>query len=161
MKNKLLFTFLFIIINQVIFSQNEEETINFINTKLTAHTASLPNNKFLFQFSTKKNDYNGKKEIVVEFFSNYKLSSTDIFYPEHINDVQMFRAENGNLCIKLISSRNMIIKKYTFENNSTHNYELRIVLNTTDEEVNRIKKAIIHLLELNNAKLIDDNMFKN
>lgn len=75
--------------------------------------------------------------------------------------METFRPENGNLCLKVISTKGMILKKYESEEVERFYGEIRLPLLTTDEEVFRVRKALLHLFKLNGAPLVDDNLFKD
>ena len=61
----------------------------------------------------------------------------------------------------MTSNDGLILNKFYGDEKETFKNEIRILLNVKDEEVYRIKKALEHLLKLNGAKLVDDNLFKN
>lgn len=152
---------LFLIFTINSYSQNEKETIDFLNSKLAIHTAPMVYDPSYIVIKTGIESRSNKKIIIIETFINQKLFSTGKFHPEHINGVITFRPENGNLCLKIISNKGLILNRFNGDDNETFQNEARIVLLTSDEEVYRIKKAFEHLLKLNGVKQANDNLFKN
>lgn len=142
-------------------AQSEEETIDFLNAKLSAYGAPMGNEPVSFKVSMTIDSRSNKKIIQIDMIINQRLFQTSKFHPEHISTVESYRPENGNLCLKVVSSKGMILKKYKSEDVERFYGDIRLPLLTSDEEVIRVKKALLHLLELNNAPLIDDNLFKN
>lgn len=165
MKKLHLLFLLFILITPNSYSQNEKETIDFLNSKLAIHTAPMVDFPMYIVLKTEFNSQTKRKVIIKETYSSSELFSVEQFYPEHINGIITFRAENGNLCLKIISNKMLIHKAYVERDNLKSDEmfisESRIVLSTSDEEVYRIKKAFEHLLKLNGAVQVNDNLFKN
>lgn len=138
-------------------AQTEAETIDFLNTMLTSYAASMSENPARIDIQTHQNKDSEKLFSITLVMGDWISSS--FFYPKDINNVIPFRAPNGNLCLKMISLNNQIFHKYSNSDDITFEGEIRIVLRTDDKEVERIKKALIHLLKLNNAPIIDNKLF--
>lgn len=152
---------LFLIFTINSYSQNEKETIDFLNSKLAIYTAPMVHDPSYIVVKTGVDSRSNKKIIIIETFINQKLFSTAKFHPEDVNGVITFRPENGNLCLKFISNKGLILNQFNSNNKETFQTEARIVLLTSDEEVYRIKKAFEHLLKLNGVKQANDNLFKD
>jgi hypothetical protein len=159
-KLNIFFGFLLIFTTNL-YSQNENETIDFLNSKFAIYTAPMVYDPSYIVVKTKIENRSQRKIIIIETFINQKLFSTTKFHPEHINGVITFRPENGNLCIKIISNKGLILNQFYGDDKETFQTEARIVLLTSDEEVYRIKKAFEHLLKLNGVKQANDNLFRN
>ena len=159
MKN-LLFTFILLISFVNSFSQTEKQTTDSLNQMLAIHL-----NKPFSDYSAKmqikviKNN-DGDNVIEFETYYNNKLFVTEKINTKNIDAVITFKPID-KLCLKIISSKNLIQEKYPDKQFSSYNSEMRIVLDTTDEEALRIKKALEHLLKLNGAKLVDNELFKD
>ena len=142
-------------------AQTEKETIDFLNAKLSAFGAPMGNDAVSFRISTPIDSRSNKKIMQIDMIINQRLFQTSKVHAEHITNVETYRPENGNLCLKIISAEGMILKKYDSEDVERFYGDIRLPLLTTDEEVLRVKKALLHLFKLNGAPLIDDNLFKD
>lgn len=142
-------------------AQTESETIDFLNTMLVAHSTPLGTSPVYFKVNKMTDPLSNKKVIRIKMFVNNELFRTVRFHPEHISTVTTNRNEYGYSQLKIISPKGLILSFYESDKIEKYEENKTIALNTTVEEVNRIKKAFIHLLKLNNAPLIDDNLFKN
>jgi len=148
-----------------LYSQNEKETIDFLNSKLAIHTVPFVHEPSYYVLKTEIDFQTKRKIIIKETYISQKLFSIEKIYPEHIDGIISFRPENGNLCLKIISNRGLIkrtfINRFNEKGKETFESETRLVLQTSDEEVYRIKKAFEHLLKLNGVKQANDNLFKD
>ena len=143
------------------YAQSEEETIEFLNAKLSAYGAPMGNDPVSFKISMPIDSRSNKKILQIDMLVSQRLLETSKVHPEHINTVETYRPEYGNLCLKVVSAKGLILKKYSSETVERFYGDIRLPLQTTDEEVLRVKKALLHLLKLNGASLIDDNLFKD
>lgn len=142
-------------------AQSEKETIEFLNAKLSAFGAPMGNDAVSYRLSTPIDSRSNKKIIQIDMIINQRLFQISKVHPEHITNVETYRPENGNLCLKVISAKGMILKKYENEDVERFYGDIRLPLLTTDEEVLRVKKALLHLFKINGSPLIDDNLFKD
>lgn len=160
MKKYLIILSLFFSISNC-FCQTEKETIDFLNTKLSLYTQSFPMNSPAYRNIKTGFDENSNKIFIFDLFVDNEFFSSEKFQGKQINAVTLVRNGIGNLCIYLTSNDGLILNKFYGDEKETFKNEIRILLNVKDEEVYRIKKALEHLLKLNGAKLVDDNLFKN
>ncbi len=160
MKKYLIILSLFFSISNC-FCQSEKETIDFLNTKLSLYTQSFPMNSPAYRNIKTGFDENSNKIFIFDLFVDNEFFSSEKFQGKQINAVTLVRNGIGNLCIYLTSNDGLILNKFYGDEKETFKNEIRILLNVKDEEVYRIKKALEHLLKLNGAKLVDDNLFKN
>jgi hypothetical protein len=152
---------IFMLLSLESFSQTEKETIDFLNSKLLVYTESFPGDEPAYFNVRKGFDSNSNKIILVDLFVNNKLLSTEKFHGRDINAVTTIKNGIGNLCIYLNSSEGLILNQFSGQENETFKNEIRFVLKAPENEVSRIKKALEHLLKLNDAKLANDSLFKN
>lgn len=158
-----LFICLFLIATNSSNAQSEKETIDFLNAKLfTYHKNSFK------EFSTTIHPRLNKKVIQVNtVWEPNELIQIDYLLPEHKNTVEEFRAPAGNLCLIVKSDKDSFKNQYKREDGvgitfGGWNGEIRICLDTTnEEEIIRVKKALLHLFKLNSKEIIKDNLFKN
>lgn len=157
------FIYLLLILNSMtVYAQTEQETLDFLNSALAAYGSDMGfvGDKTKMQISTKIDSRSNKKALQFDFYTSSGLLSTSVVHPEHVNSVIEDRAPNGNLNLKMISPDGLVLKQYPGDTDQTFKYEVRFVLNTSDEEVRRIKKGLLHLLKLNNAPLLNQELFK-
>lgn len=156
---KTLFSIIFLISFVNLFSQTEKQTIEFLNQMLAIHLNKPFEDSAKMQLKVVKDTEEGS---VFEFetYYNNKLFVTEKFNTKNIDAVITFTPID-KLCLKIISSKSLIQEKYPNKSFSNYNSEMRIVLDTTNEEAMRIKKALEHLLKLNGAKLVDKELFKD
>lgn len=138
-------------------AQTESETIQFLNSKLALYTASMGDDPAYFKVKTGE-DFG--KVILIDIIIGNSLLATIKFHCDQIDGMKTFRAGNGKLCLKIVSSQGLILNKYNGETKETFRTEENIPLETTDEEVLRIKKAFEHLFKLNGFKPVNDELFK-
>jgi hypothetical protein len=138
-------------------AQSEKETIDFLNAKLFAFEQN-PSHKINTTIHPSLN----KKVIQINGYWNGLFV---IYYilPEHKSTVESFRAPNGRLCLKVISNKGALLKRHKREDGVSIMLggEIRFVLDTTEEEILRVKKGLIHLFKLNSGAIIEDNLFKD
>ena len=149
----------------VAFSQTESETLNFINSKLRSCSDTFPDingNEIPAIWSFKKdrssyaNIFNVSLDIG-EPFQKFTLNPKNI-----IDIVEVKGGTLGNLNLKIISKDNSIQSWMVSDGNKNYVSELKLVLVCpSNGEVSRLKKALIHLFELNGASFADDDLFRN
>lgn len=161
MKKHITMLFLcFFAINNFITAQTESETIDFLNTKLTAFYVAVADTRFSFAVSTTIDSISNKKAIQIDLILDKEVDSYFKILPEDVSSIEKFRAPKGNLILKIISPKRLIL--FIVEGEETlYERECKLIFDTTDEEVLKIKKALEHLFILNGATLIDDNLFKD
>ncbi len=142
-------------------AQSEKETIDFLNDMFSSYSGNMSVNETTnLQIRTEINPVSNRKLLVFDYFIQNELFATYKFNGEHINSLLFDRAPNGNLYVKIISSRNLILRKYAGESDQVfESFIQQAFAKGADEEVQRIKKALIHLLKLNGAKFPNDQMF--
>jgi hypothetical protein len=138
-------------------AQTETETIDFINSKLGLYTASMMNAPAYFKVKTGED---GGKVIIIDLYVSNSLLSSYRFHCNQIDGIITFKAGNGNLCLKLVSSKGLIINKYEDGTKEEWRAEVNMPLQTSDEEVLRLKKAFDNLFKLNGFKPANDDLFK-
>lgn len=148
---------IFLICSTFSFSQSENETLSFLNTKLASYSSPLGYSPVVWRFSSIKDQ---PKHLMVDMIVSNKPFAKYIIDSEALEEVAPNRAPNGNLCLKLVSPLGLIMKRYTDEEMELTD-NIQLALETSDEEVHRIRRAIIHLLELKGAKFPSDDLFRN
>ena len=143
-------------------TQTEQETLDFLNTALSAHGTDIlyEGSKTKIQIGTNYDSRTKKKVLQFDFYTPNGLLYSARVQPEHVNTVFEKRALNGNLGLSLICAEGHSLNKFTTDKNSTYCDEVSFVLSTTDEEVRKIRKGVLHLLKLNNAPLLNQKFLK-
>jgi hypothetical protein len=154
---KLLTIIGFFLISININAQSEEETIQFLNSKLALYTSPMLNGQAYLSVRT-GDDYG--KVILMDLFVDNELFNTIKFHCSQIDGIITFRSEKGRLCLQILSNKGLIVSKFEGYN-ETFVKERKIPLSAPDDEVLRIKKAFEHLFNLNGLKSVNDNLFKN
>ena len=143
-------------------AQTESETIDFLNSMLSTYTSPMTSNTAYYKISTAIDQDSKSKIIIFDYYVSNGFKATYKFHPIHVNAVTTFRAPNGNLCLKIISPKSVIKTTY---NDETEKYSygnfIQMAMSGNDEDIYRIQKGIMHLLKLNNSKLVDNNLFKD
>jgi len=142
--------------------QTEQETLDFINIVLSADGTDIlyEGSKTKMQISANYDSRTNKKVLQFDFYTPNGLLYSARVQPEHVNTVFEKRALNGNLGLSLICADGHALNKLTTDKNSTYCDEVSFVLSTTDEEVRKIRKGVLHLLKLNNAPLLNQKFLK-
>lgn len=156
----ILFLCFFTIIN---FSsaQTEKETIDYLNAKFTAYGPIIMGHRLSYFISTPLDSISNKKVIQIDFVYSGEVGGYTKFFSENVTSIENSRAPNGNLNLIIISPKKLIASFVDGDDVEIFEREFKLVFSTTDEEVLKIKKALEHLLKLNGASLIDDNLFKD
>ena len=153
-------------ISLISFSQTESETIIFLNTKFNEHkvVASFGTS---FQ-SIKVEGIDGTPKSITIFtllkrFPDPDMRFTYKFYPITINSIIAKTAPNGKTKNIIITSE---IKNISVWDDVSYQYSKPtdihpLVLDCDEKEINRIKKALIHLFKNNGATLQADELFKD
>ena len=161
MKNVFL-SLLFILLTSFSFSQTEERTIQFLNSMLYSHSTPMVNSPVVWKVD--KYDTEGEegyeKWIQLNMIISNELVSQHFIDCMMIDDVIINRAPNGNAGIEFVSRLGFIVQKYVGENPKMVN-KLTVPLQTSDNNVNRIRKAFKHLLKLNGNKFPSDELFND
>jgi hypothetical protein len=149
--------------NFTVNAPSEQETLDFLNSALAAYGADMafPGSKTKIQISTKIDSRSNKKVIQIYFYTTSGIFHTQTVHPEHVNAVIEERAPNGNLCLSMISPDGLVLKQYAGDKDVTFHNEVRFPLAISDEEVRRIRKGLLHLLKLNNATFLNQELFKD
>lgn len=127
----------------LIYSQTKEETLEWLNSKLLEHTEQIAGQ---YKFEIEK--ANDQEIIYVTKMTNFgsgPIPTYFYFLPKDISAVNVTTAyrTDGKLAIRIDSKSNKILKK---DNLVDH---LPIYCKASpDEEIKRIQKGIIHLLNL-------------
>tara|TARA_R110001583_G_C5607231_1_gene404998 strand:+ start:637 stop:1101 length:465 start_codon:yes stop_codon:yes gene_type:complete len=127
----------------LVFSQTKEETLEWLNSKLLEHTEQI-----MGQYKFEIEKANGQEIIYVTKMTNFGSGPTPSYFyflPADISAVNLTTAyrTDGKLSIRLDSKSNKILKG----DNLTD--QLPIYCKASpDDEIKRIQKGIIHLLNL-------------
>lgn len=159
MKNKFILLF---ITSTIAFGQTENETLNFINSKLRSCSDTFPDRSgneisAVYSFNKAINSYDNIfiTLIIGEPFENFILN------PKNVVDILESKSPEGNLNLKIITKNKSIVSWFESNGNKVYSSELKLVLICPDNDVIRIKKGLKHLFELNGASFADDNLFKD
>lgn len=149
--------FIIILLSSLIncYSQSENETIDYLNKMLSSYTFKINESARMIIKIRESN----KRSANLEFETYYdnQLFVTEKFNTRDIDCIKTIKPL-GVFCIQIVSFKNLIQEKYPDEKNSNYRNELRILLDTNDEEIySKIKKALEHLLTIKGAKLIHNN----
>src|SRR5690554_6315266 len=82
-------------------AQSEEETIDFLNGKLSAFGAPMGTDAVSYRITTPIDPRSNKKIIQIDMIINQRLFQVSKVHPEDITNVETYRPENGNLCLKV------------------------------------------------------------
>jgi hypothetical protein len=159
--NKIIFSLLILFSINGVNAQTEKETIDFLNSMFTAYSPPMFNGPTKYSIRTEIDSRSTQKVIVIDLFVNNKLLETNKFHPIHITSISVSQAESGNFILKILSPERMILRKFSDENDETFQSFAQMPFTSSKDDTGRIRKALLHLLKLNGAKLIDENMFKN
>ncbi|MBC7523483.1 MAG: hypothetical protein H7239_03485 [Flavobacterium sp.] len=83
------------------------------------------------------------------------------FHPKHINSVSLPFDSNRISILKIISNEGLIKRNWANEKNVDFIDYIQIPVTTSKEDTNRLKKGILHLLELNGVEFGNENLFKD
>src|SRR5690606_10868607 len=144
---------------QCIFSQTKEETIDWLNEMMDEYTKPYPLGKFSISIY---NDPNYGEMIIIKKYI-YILTGTTKYYsflPQTIKDVKVtskYRTTSDFKDIEFVSKGTTI---YDLQTKELKKY-VEILWDGPLEELYRVQKGIIHLLELMGNKIEDRDLFKN
>lgn len=152
---------LFFLISTITFGQTENETLNFINSKLRSCSDNFPDingNEIPTIWSLKKdNDIFNVNLDIGKPFQRFRLNPKKI-----IDIVEVKGGSSGNLNLKIIAKDNSIQSWFISDGNKNYSSELKLVLVCPSKsDVNRLKKALKHLFELNGASFSNDELFRD
>ena len=152
---------LFFLISTITFGQTENETLNFINSKLRSCSDTFPDingNEIPTIWSFKKdNDIFNVNLDIGKPFQRFRLNPKKI-----IDIVEVKGGSSGNLNLKIIAKDNSIQSWFISDGNKNYSSELKLVLVCPSKsDVNRLKKALKHLFELNGASFSNDELFRD
>lgn len=150
-----------ILISLSTFSQTKDETVDWINQKFIQCKLKIPGLDNTYKIAIKLN--NANEQMILLYIPSIKQYY--MLNPKDIARVYTERAPNGNLNINLVSKGRKILQG-TINTNTLEpvDYEIvdnfNILLESQDDEINRLKKGIEHLITLLDGKLQEDNLFK-
>ena len=143
-------------------AQTESQTLNFLNSKLISHgTNFLDDIRLNHSVSTVIDSLSNKKAIQISLILNDSEEGCYRFLPENVISIETERTPNGTLNLKIISPKKLISFACVDKEPIVYVREGPIILDTSDKEVQKIKKALEHLLIINGASLVDDDLFKD
>lgn len=142
-------------------AQTEKETIDFLNSMFATHMnhfGGMSDLTIKSELDTKSKN----KEFIIEILADNKIFEINRFNAKNINSVITDPSPNDEYrYIELISIKNSILQSYPSSNQSKFINRLRLNFKTSSEELNRIKKGLIHLMKLNGAPFPNQDLFKN
>lgn len=142
-------------------AQTEKETITFLNSMFSTYMNNFGGMNGL----TIKSDLDSKsknKEFIVEILVDNRQFEVSKFSAKSINSVITNPERSDNYrYIEIISNTNSIFQSYPNSNESKFINRLRLNFISNSDDLNRIKKALIHLMKLNGASFPDQDLFKN
>lgn len=142
-------------------AQTEKETIDFLNSMFSTHMNTFGGmNGLTIKSEIDSNSKN--KEFIIEILVDNRLFEISRFSPKNINSI-ITNPEPSNeyRYIEIISSKNSIFQSYPNLKETNYTNRLRLNFTTDSDELNRIKKALMHLMKLNGASFPNQNLFKN
>lgn len=152
-------------------AQTEKETIDFLNTMFVTYCTPMPDNPFTHQaapmkyiVSTKIDPDSNSKVIVFDCYVSNRMLSTYLFHPKSINSITITPNEyNSTIFVLRILNKDGTVKYIPFDHKEDYSYKdfIQIPMTTSLEKTNRVKKGIIHLLELNGVEFGNENLFKD
>lgn len=137
------------------FTQNKIETVEWLNSHLIIYTEKYP----MGQYSIKIVDDKDWGEMIVITKITNVFGETYWYYsflPETISNVILSPKTNDEFNVKIISKGESI---YNVESKELEK-ELLIFCNGPNEEITRIRKGLLHLLELMGNKIKEKDYFK-
>lgn len=142
-------------------AQTEKETIDFLNSMFSSYMNTFGGMNGL----TIKSGIDSKsknKEFIVEILVDNRQFEISRFSPKNINSIITNPEPSDEYrYIEIISSKNSIFQSYPGSNKSNYISRVRLNFTTNSDELNRIKKALIHLMKLNGASFPSQDLFKN
>ena len=142
-------------------AQTEKETIDFLNSMFSTYMNTFGGmNGLTIKSEIDSNSKN--KEFIIENLVDNRLFEISRFSPKNINSI-ITNPEPSNeyRYIEIISIKNSIFQSYPNLKESNYTNRLRINFTTNFDELNRIKKALVHLMKLNGASFPNQSLFNN
>lgn len=139
------------------YSQTKEETLEWLNDMLDQNTHEYPLGKFSISI---RNDADYTNMIVIAKKTRILVESTDYFsfLPHTIKDVRItskYRTSSQFLDIEFVSNGNSI---YDVQTKELMKY-VEILWDGSAEDIKRVQKGILHLLELLGNKIEKKELF--
>lgn len=162
---KLTFLILLVFTSSIV-AQTKTETIEWLNQKFAEHKADLD----LIQITISNKDSEDELITIMDYFE-YSIYGL-YFAAKDIKSVKMVQAPNGNYYFKLYSLNNGVLRirlssaqKEAFKESDIKEKkwigEFRLVTSCDYKVAVKIRKALIHLINISGGKILSDDLFDN